>query len=81
MLVVRCKCCNKELKSNTKTQVCGCPNKMTLKEDKVSALDLSDVVMVQSNVERKTSTLSSEDLMFQEQRRQRKIRKLDFEVR
>ena len=48
MLVVRCKNCNRELSSNTKTQVCGCPNMMTVKNDSVTALDLSKVVMLNS---------------------------------
>ena len=82
MLVVRCKDCNKELTSTPKTQVCGCPNMMTLKGDSVTALDLSRVVMVNSTKkEQKTNVLTSQDLAFQEARRQRKVRKLDFEIR
>ena len=55
---------------------------MTVRGDSVSAVDLSKVVMINSNKERKTDTvLSSSDLAYQEERRKRKVRKLDFEVR
>ena len=81
MLVVRCKCCNRELVSTTKLQVCGCPNRMEVREDEIKALDLSKVVIVESNRKEKKNVLSNEDLLYQEQRRQRKVRKLDFEVR
>ena len=82
MLIVRCKCCNKELLGTPKLQVCGCPNQMTVKEDKISAIDLSQIVVVESNNQRKQSgVLSSQDLAFQEARRQRKVRKLEFDIR
>lgn len=82
MLVVRCKNCNKEITSSQKTQCCGCSNMMTVKADKVSAIDLSNVVMVNSTLkEQKTNVLSSQDIAWQEARRQRKVRKLDFEVK
>jgi len=55
---------------------------MTVTGDKVSALDLSKIVMVKSNKETKRDgILSSEDLLYQEERRKRKVRKLDFDVR
>ena len=82
MLVVRCKNCNREIVSNTKTQVCGCPNMMTVRDDSVTAVDLSKVVMLNSSKkEQKKNVLSSEDVQWQEQRRKRKVRKLDFEIR
>jgi hypothetical protein len=82
MLVVRCKTCNKELESSPKTQICGCPNMMTLKDDKVTAVDLNKVIMVKSNKERnQKSSFSPSELAYQEARRNRKVRKLDFEVR
>ena len=82
MLVVRCKDCNTELTSSNKIQTCGCPNMMTVKEDSVTAVDLSRVVMVNSTqIDRNKNVLSSQDLAYQEARRQRKVRKLDFEVR
>ena len=52
----------------------------TVKGDKVSAADLSQVVMIDSGQERKTK-LSATDMEWQESRRKRKIRKLDFDVR
>jgi hypothetical protein len=82
MLVVRCKDCNKEITSHpTKTQCCGCSNMMTVKGDGVSAIDLSRVVMVNSTQKEQKNVLSSTDLAYQEARRQRKVRKLDFEIR
>ena len=82
MLIVRCKDCNKEITSTNKTQVCGCQNMMTVNGDSVTAVDLSRVVMVNSTKkEQKTNVLTSQDLAFQEARRQRKVRRLDFEIR
>ena len=81
MLSVRCKECNRELHSTTKVQCCGCPNQMTVVDDKVSALDLSKVIMLNSTQKEQKNVLSQQDLMFQEERRQRKVRKLDFEIR
>ena len=82
MLIVRCKDCNREITSTNKTQVCGCQNMMTVKGDSVTALDLTRVVMVNSTKkEQKSNVLTSQDLAFQEARRQRKVRKLDFEIR
>ena len=83
MISIRCKDCNKEITGNQiKTVTCGCPNMATIRGDKVSALDLSRVVMLNSLKEvQKTNVLSNQDLAYQEARRQRKVRKLDFEVR
>ena len=84
MLVVRCRDCQKEITSHeTKSQSCGCPNMMTVKDDSVTAVDLSRVVMIRSDSKKKKKegVLSDTDLMFQEQRRRRKVRKLDFEIK
>ena len=85
MLVVRCRDCNKEITSHeTQARSCGCPNMMTVKGDSVSAVDLSHVLMIQSDSTKKNKNkdvLTPQDLNFQEERRKRKIRKLDFEVR
>ena len=82
MITVRCKECNTELCSNNKTQVCGCPNMMSVRGDKVSAQDLSKVVMINSDKKKVSDkVLSNQDLAYQEQRRKRKVRKLDFDVR
>ena len=84
MIVVQCKDCRREISSSAgRTQSCGCPNMMTIKGDSVTAVDLSRVVMVSSENKKKKEegVLSPHDLSFQEERRKRKIRKLDYEVR
>ena len=83
MLKTRCKRCNTELESHpTKAVCCGCDNMMVLKGNTVTAVDLSQVVMLNSLMQnKKSNVLSSSDLQFQESRRTRKVRKLDFEVR
>ena len=83
MLVVRCKSCGVELTSHSgKSQSCGCSNMMTVKGDSVTAVDLTRVVMVNSNsTNHKSDVLSPQELAWQEERRKRKVRKLDFEVR
>jgi hypothetical protein len=75
MISIRCKDCNRELVGHpSKTVTCGCPNMATIRGDKISALDLSHIVMLNSiQKEQKTNV--------QEARRQRKVRKLDFEIR
>ena len=83
MLTIRCKNCNKELISHpTQTKCCGCSNMTAIRGDSISAIDLSKVVMIESNKEVKnTNFLTSEDIAWQEARRNRKVRKLDFEIR
>ena len=83
MISIRCKDCNKEIIGHaTKTISCGCSNMATIRGDRVSALDLSRVVMLNSLKEtQKTNVLSSQDIAWQEARRQRKVKRLDFEVR
>jgi len=82
MIKVRCKSCNTEIISSTKIQCCGCPNMLTIKEDNISAVDLTKVIMLNSTqMHKQKSVLSSEDLMYQEERRHRKVRKMDFDVK
>ena len=82
MIVVQCKDCRKELSSNGQSRSCGCPNMMTINGDSVTAVDLTRVIMIRSNRENtKSNALSPQDLAFQEERRRRKVRKLDFEIR
>ena len=81
MIVVRCKQCNTEVKSDSQSKSCGCPNMLTVTGDTFSAVDLTSIVVVRSNQEKQKDGLTSQDLAWQEQRRKRKIRKLDFEVR
>ena len=80
MLIVRCKQCNTELTSSSKTQVCGCPNMMTITGENVSAVNLKRVVITRQDT-KETEGLTSQDLEWQEQRRKRKVRRLDFEIR
>jgi hypothetical protein len=62
--------------------VCGCPNKLQLNNNKITAVDLSQVIMVEPVKETvKKSLFSPEDLAYQEARRQRKVKRLDFEIR
>ena len=84
MLVVRCKSCGKELSSNNgRSQCCGCPNMTSIVGDRITAVDLSQVVIVKMRVDEKSNqtSLSNSDIEWQESRSRRKIRKLDFEVR
>ena len=82
MIKVRCKECGKEVISNSAKSVsCGCPNMTTINGDKVTALDLNRVVMISYHQETKSDGFTSQDLQWQEQRRKRKVRKLDFEIR
>jgi len=54
----------------------------TIRGDKISAVDLSNVVMLNSyHTKTKSSVLTNEDIQWQEARRQRKVKRLDFEVR
>ena len=79
---VRCRSCGKELTGHpSKSVSCGCSNLTTIRGDKISAVDLSQVVMLNSYTSKKENVLSSEDVQWQEQRRKRKVRKLDFEIR
>jgi hypothetical protein len=80
---IRCRSCGKEIEGHpSKSVSCGCPNMATIRGDKISAVDLSQIVMLNSyGNQTKSGVLTNEDLAFQEARRQRKVRRLDFEVR
>ena len=82
-LKVQCRVCGKELQGNSgKTYSCGCSNMTTIKGDSVTARDLSKVIMINTpRKESKKGVLQPQDIEWQEQRRKRKVRKLDFEVR
>lgn len=82
MITVRCKECGTELVSSSKIQLCGCPNQMSVVDNKVAANDLDKVVMVANDLERKIdSHFSRSELLYQEERRRRKVKRLDFDVR
>jgi hypothetical protein len=82
-LRIRCRSCGRELEGHpTKTVTCGCPNMATIRGGVISAVDLSQIVMLNSiNNKSKKGVLTNEDIAWQEARRQRKVRRLDFEVR
>tara|TARA_Y100001963_G_C6689312_1_gene403842 strand:- start:278 stop:526 length:249 start_codon:yes stop_codon:yes gene_type:complete len=82
MLTVRCKECQVELTSKSKLQVCGCPNRMEIIDEKISAVDLDKVIIVSTNKRIESErVLSPQDIEWQEKRRKRKVKKLDFEIR
>lgn len=83
MLKIRCKECNTEVTGHPgQSKSCGCSNMATIKGDKISAVDLSKIVMLNSYAQKEsTRVLTNEDIRWQEERRQRKVRRLDFEIR
>ena len=79
---VRCKSCGKEIRSAAgKSVCCGCANMTTIKGDVISAVDLGQVIMLNTYSANEKSGLSTEQIEWQEERSKRKIRKLDFVVR
>ena len=55
---------------------------MSIVDNKIGAKDLDKVVMVSNEVEKKIdSHFSRSELLYQEERRKRKVRKLDFEIK
>ena len=83
MLSIRCKECGREVSGHpTQARSCGCPNMATVMGDSITAVDLNRVVMLNSAQKvMKDNTLTPSDLQWQEDRRKRKVRKLDFEIR
>jgi len=68
--------------SSPKLQCCGCPNMTTVVGEKITAVDLSKVLLLNSEKKIKNNAiLTSDDLKYQEDRRKRKVRKLHFEER
>lgn len=68
--------------STAKVQCCGCPNQMMVVDDKVGAVDLSEVLLLNTEEKiKKSGLLSNADLKYQEERRKRQVRKLNYEVR
>ena len=86
MINIRCKICNTNIEGHpTKSKSCGCPNFTMIVNDKISAKDLSQVEIISGLIskrdEKSSLALTKEDLAFQEARRNRKVRKLEFEVK
>lgn len=84
MLKIRCKNCNTELQSHpVQARCCGCDNMTTIRGDNITAIDLGLVEIITSGYNKKSTkgVLTNEDLAFQEARKNRKVRKLEFEIR
>jgi len=82
MVSVRCRQCGKELDgSSGRAKSCGCPNMTTVSRDNISAHDMSKVVMLNTSKKYEDTSLTSADLQWQEERRKRKVKRLDFEVK
>ena len=83
MLSIRCKECGREVSGHpTQARSCGCHNMSTVKGDSITAVDLNKVVMLNYGKKKeKDNSLTPGDLQWQEDRRKRKVRKLDFEIR
>ena len=83
MISIRCRMCGREVEGHpTKTRTWVCQNIATITGDKITAVDLSQVVLLNSNnIIKKGPLLSDADLKYQEDRRKRKVRKLEFEER
>jgi len=84
MLKIRCKNCNIELESHpTKTKCCGCENMTTVRGENISAIDLNlvEIIYLEYNKKSTNAVLSNQDLAFQEERKNRKVRKMEFEIR
>ena len=79
---VRCRSCGKEVEAQSgKTATCGCPNMVTVSGDVISASDMSNDIMLSPRREERESHFSRQDIEWQEARRHRKVRKLNFEIR
>lgn len=74
--------CGKELEALTSRPIsCGCSNMATIHGDKITATDLSQIILISNPQNSQVPRMSCEDREWQEKRSQRKIRKLDFEIR
>ncbi len=83
MLVIRCKNCGKQLEEHpAQLRCCQCPNLTSIRGGNISGLDLSLVEIITGTKSKQHPTvLTKQDLEFQEQRKQRKVKRLDFEIR
>jgi hypothetical protein len=84
MLRIRCKNCGVEIEGNG---ICGCPNMTRLKDDKILGKDLSLIEVISGEFYRnkqrqnKNTILSPEDVEWHLTRQNRKVKKLEFEIR
>ena len=81
---IRCRSCGKEVVGCAgKSVSCGCSNMASIHGDVVSAKDMEQIIMLNSYMPKKEpkEELTDQDLQWQEQRRRRKVKRLDFEIR
>ena len=78
MIKIRCLDCNREV---IEGRSCGCPNMVIVKVDTVTAVELTRTIMISSINDNTKEGFTSEDLKWQEKKRQRKVRKLNFEIK
>jgi len=80
---VRCRSCGKEVIGvSGKSVCCGCSNNTTVYNDRISAMDMNKIIMLGNYGSSKSKSLfSGDELEWQEKRNQRRVRKLDFEIR
>ena len=82
MLEIRCKNCGMVLVSHpTRIKTCSCPNATSIRGTNISGNNLDQIEILRDGKEHRNNVLSNEDLQYQEQRKKRKIRNLDFEIR
>ena len=84
MLVIRCKNCGKQLEAHpVQTRSCGCENLTSIRGTNISGKNLSLVEIITNNSKTgtKESKLTQQDLSFQEERKKRKFKRLDFEIK
>ena len=82
MVKAQCKVWGREIVGSHKPQGCGCSNHMIVRGDTVTAVDLDNVILIQSKDSVKSvDILTVDDINYQEKRRKRKIRKLTYEER
>ena len=65
------------------TRCCGCDNFTTLRGENISGLDLTKIELISNtyNKSNQPTGLTKEDIAWQESRKNRKIRKMEFEIR
>ena len=84
MITIKCLACGKELTSYTiETKCCGCSNMTSITGNTFTGEDLSliEVISQDKFSSSENGVLSKEDKQFQENRRQRKIRRINFETK
>jgi len=82
-LTIQCKVCGTLLEDSPKPKSCGCPNQTMIYKDKISGNDLSKIIITQKELteDSKPVRLTKEDYAWQQARRDRKVKRLSYEVR